>query len=391
MADQTGPRPINAIGGIAGNLVLSPTLGPIGPGIAAATEIFSGSMVGLDASGNMVSASAAACVTVVGIARANFLNKTTSTPATSGLAGAISGTYLVGPYSCLGDGTVSATTAFGTDLYVVDNQTVSTSDAGTTGTRLRAGYFVQLDSNSNPVVQFGVASPTARAFGSAGGLATAQNKARVVMTSLGANTGTGTGQLTVTATGALAAQDGITLVAGDVVFIQEGTTNLTAAKDAGPYVVTVLGATGVSPVLTRPDWWTNGSGILPGVVIDVGGEGTALLGTQWKSFAAKGKLVGTDAPVFWPRDITQTVTLVAGTAAAITTIPLRAISGSGASVITFQRTTINTATATIQYGVVPVATAGVTGSSSIVPMAQVGAGTINNADISTLLMNVSNW
>jgi hypothetical protein len=386
MADQTTVRPINALGGIAGNLVLSPTLAPIGPGIAAATEIFSGEIVGLDASGNMVSGSAATCVTVLGIARANFLNKTTSTPPTSGLAGAINGTILVGPYSCLSDGTVTASTPFGTDLFVVDNQTVSTSDAGG---RLRAGYFVTLDTNSNPIVQFGVASPTGRAFG--GGFATTPYTARVVGTSLAAYAGTGTGVLTASATGAIGAQDGITLVAGDVMFLQEGTTNLTAV-DAGPWVVTNPGAVGVKYVLTRPDWWAHG-GIIPlGQIIVIGGEGTgvtpAFAGTTWKTFAAKGTVIDTTAPTFWPQELLRSVTLVAGTAAAITTMPLRSAS---LSVISFTRTTINTATATIQYGVVPVATAGVTGTASIVPMAQVGAGTINNADISTLNMSVVNW
>lgn len=393
MADQTGPRPVNALGGIAGNLVLSPTLAPIGPGIAAATEIFSGEMVGLDSSGNMVSASAAAAVTVVGVARANFLNKTTSTPATSGLAGAISGTFLVGPYSCLGDGTVTASTPFGTDLFVVDNQTVSTSDAGATGTRLRAGYFVTLDTNSNPVVQFGVASPTGRAFaGAGGGFATPQNKARVVATSIGANTGTGTGQLTVTATGALGAQDGVTLVAGDVLFIQEGTTNV-AAKDAGPWVVTVIGTTGVSPVLTRPDWYLHGGAIVPGTVIDVGGEGTVFLGTQWKTFAAKSKVIDTDAPVFWPGRMTQSVTLVTGFTTK-TNMPIASLTTTG---IEYTPTNFSGAASTVSYrtGVYAsggsATTAGVTGTASVSITALVAAGTFNTSDVGTGLLTVINW
>ena len=204
--------------------------------------------------------------------------------------------------------------------------------------------------------------------------------------------GTTTGVLTATATGAIGAQDGITLVAGDVVFIQEGTTNLTAAADAGPWVVTNPGAVGVKYVLTRPDWWAHG-GIMPlGQTIVIGGEGTgvtpAFAGTTWKTFEAKGTVIDTTAPTFWPQEMLRAVTLVAGTAAAITNMPVRSAT---LTVISFTRTTINTATATIQYGVVPVATPGVTGTASIVPMAQVGAGTINNLDISTLNMSVVNW
>jgi hypothetical protein len=199
MADQTTVRPINALGGIAGNLVLSPTLAPIGPGIAAATVIWSGEMVGLDASGNMVSASAATCITVLGIARATFDNRTTGTPPTSGLAGAISGTILNGPYSVLGDGSVVATTPFGSDLFVVDNQTVSTSSSN--GARLRAGYFVTLDPSGNPICQFGQAAPIASSFGEvasitpvngAGGvnvLTPAQSQCAVLILASGATAG----------------------------------------------------------------------------------------------------------------------------------------------------------------------------------------------------------
>ena len=128
MADQTTVRPINALGGIAGNLVLPPVLAPIGPGVAAATVLWSGEMVALDSSGNAVSASGATAVTVMGLCRKTADNRTTGSPPTSGLAGAISVEILAGPYSVLGDGTIGTTTPFGTDVFVVDNQTVSTTD-----------------------------------------------------------------------------------------------------------------------------------------------------------------------------------------------------------------------------------------------------------------------
>ena len=224
-------------------------------------------------------------------------------------------------------------------------------------------------------------------------LASQPFKARCVVTSLAAYTGSGTATLTASATGAIGVQDGLTLVAGDTVFIQEGTTNLTAAKDAGLWQVFNPGATGVAYVLTRPWWWTNGQGILQGAIVDISGEGTGttptFAGSRWKTFCAKGKVIGTDAPVFWPDAINYNLTLVAGTLAApITTIPYKAVASTSVS---FTRTTLGTPSATIQYGVVPVATPGVTGTSSIVPMAQVGAGTINASDTSALVMSVQNW
>jgi hypothetical protein len=386
MAAQTGPRPINAFGGIAGNLVLSPVLTAIGAGLAANATLYAGMIVGYDASGNVVDGATAACVTVVGLARTTKINTTTATPPTSGLAGAINIDILVGPYSCLGDSTISTATPFGTDLFVVDNQTVSTSDAGG---RLRAGYFVSLDPNLNPIVQFGQASPSGRAFG--GGFATPQNRARAVVTTLQAYGGSGTGVLTQSVLGTgLSAADGVTLAAGDVVFIQEGTTNLTAAKDAGPWVVTTLGSVSVLWVLTRPDWWANGTALPQSSVVDVSGEGTAYPGTAWKTFVAKGKIIGTDAPVFWPRTITQTITLIAGTLPAITSIPLRAVTGAGSTIL-FYRTTLGGTLSLGGYAVVPVPTPGVTGSSSIVPMAVGDTGALSNADTSTLIMTVDNW
>src|SRR5579863_4836046 len=149
MANQTGPRPVNALGGIAGNLVLPPVITAIGAGVAAATTIYSGAIIGYDASGNLVNGNASTCVYVAGIARRTSDNTTTASPPTSGLAGAITNEILQGPYSCLGDGSITSTTPFGTELFVVDNQTLSTSDNG--GLRLKAGYFVTLDPNSNPV------------------------------------------------------------------------------------------------------------------------------------------------------------------------------------------------------------------------------------------------
>jgi hypothetical protein len=70
---------------------------------------------------------------------------------------------------------------------------------------------------------------------------TPANKARAVITSIQAYGGTTTGVLTETGTSALSAADGVTLAVGDVVLLPAGTVNISAASDAGPYVVTALG------------------------------------------------------------------------------------------------------------------------------------------------------
>lgn len=395
MTTATANRPINAFTGIAGNLVLPPVLtAQPGGGLAASAKLYSGVMIGWDASGNLVDAGTAACVTVGGLSRALYDNSGASAvPPTSGLAGAINGEVLVGPYSVLNDGTISTATAYGTDLYLVDNQTVSVTDTSATGAaRLRAGFFVAVDpSNTTGAVicQFGVASPSGRAFGGSSGFATPQNKARFVFTSLGANTGTGTGQLTITATGALAAQDGVTPAVGDVCFIQEGTTNLAAAKDAGPYVITNPGATGVSPVLTRPDWWANGSTILPASVIQLGGEGTLWAGTEWKSFVAKAKVVGTDAPLFWVGRVSQTVTLVSSTA----TVSNVGIRSATATLVEAQFVSAaGTTTNTIGYGIIAAPTAGAIGTASaVIDALASGMGKNGSSDASVLMVTIINW
>ena len=128
-------------------------------------------------------------------------------------------------------------------------------------------------------------------------------KARAVVTSLAANTGTTTGTLTGSVNGALATQDGVTtLGVGDTVFIPPGTTNLAAASDAGPYQISSLGAAGAKWVLARPSWWATGAVAALGQSIAIGGEGTKWGGSEWRSFAAEGSaVIDTNDLVFYPR------------------------------------------------------------------------------------------
>lgn len=278
--------------------------------------------------------------------------------------------------------------------YVVDNHTVGSSDVG--GTLVLAGVPTEIGSSANGnsgKVSVRIAGVTP--YAAASSAAQAAFKARVVMTSLAASyVGSGTGTLTAAATGALATQDGVTTFAlGDVLFIQEGTTNLIDPKDAGPWQITTLGATGVKNVFQRPSWYAHGSPIVPGTVIEIGGEGTGtdpgLAGTSWKSFAAKGKIIGTDAPVFWPRRVNAAVTLASGTlASARTTIPVRSATGT-AFVISSNPATAPHANTRVWR--VSALTAGVTGSSSVQIVAETAPGTTNASDVGQYNLSANNW
>jgi len=102
-------------------------------------------------------------------------------------------------------------------------------------------------------------------LGSSGGFVVAPSKtARCVITVLpGAYSGNGTGTLTATTGwGAIASQNGVTIAAGDTVFLAPGATNethdggATSYVDEGPYTVINPGATGDAAAnyyaLTRP-------------------------------------------------------------------------------------------------------------------------------------------
>lgn len=265
--------------------------------------------------------------------------------------------------------------------YAVDDCTVSLTDGA--GQYPACGIILGVRASDSMVtVQVGLASlysdndpaDNSTAF-----------KARAVATSIAAYVAAA-GVLTASANGALASQDGVAMAAGDVLFIPEGIANVTAA-DAGPYVVTSLGGASAKFVFTRPDWWKQGGAIVQGQLFSIGGEGTVWAGTDWKSFAGTGKIVGTDAPALYPGRVTVPATLVAGTLA-ITSVPIRSATKTG---FVLTRITPNTSTATVMYAVNGAPTPGVLGTATFTAFATVAAGTINIADISTLSVAVINF
>lgn len=126
--------------------------------------------------------------------------------------------------------------------------------------------------------------------------------ARVVITSIAAYVGTTTGVLTASANGAIGAQDGATLTAGQIVFLPKvtgGAGGTTAAADVGPWVVTNPGGASAKFVLTRPAWWTHGAAIPQASTIVIA-EGTVWAATTWRSTCAAGLVIDTGDPLFYP-------------------------------------------------------------------------------------------
>lgn len=220
--------------------------------------------------------------------------------------------------------------------------------------------------------------------------------ARAVVTTLQAYGGTTTNTLTESSNGAISAADGVTLVVGDVVLIQTGTTNLTAAADAGPWVVANLGSAGSKWVLTRPSWWQTGQTIPQNAIIRMGPEGNAFQGSSWKSFAAIGSaVIGTNDPALFVDQFVSSVTLVTG----FTKLgPSQTFPGLRANAnITFTPTNFNGAASTVSYRTGSYASGGsatatgALGTSTVSITALVAAGTFNTSDVGTGLLAIRNW
>lgn len=109
--------------------------------VATAQTIYQGALVGIDGSGNMVNASDATCVKVVGRA-----SKSTGTPGSPGASSAGDRLeYEAGIFLFANDGTKTLAVASGDRYgaaYVVDEQTVGNDNSG-----LFAGLVQDIDSS----------------------------------------------------------------------------------------------------------------------------------------------------------------------------------------------------------------------------------------------------
>ncbi len=175
-----------------------------------------------------------------------------------------------------------------------------------------------------------------------------------------------------------ARNDNVANVEGDVVLLVGQTT----ATENGLYVVGAVAST--TAPLTRHQ--NLASGLIPKMNVEVD-QGTLYSNTRWFATAPAASLVGTTDPAFYPEHVTQTVALVAGTKT-ISNVPLLSATKSA---ITITRQVANTCTATTGgYVVNGAPTAGKLGTATFDVMAAVAAGTINNADVSTVKVTVIN-
>jgi hypothetical protein len=377
-----------------------PSLGSAG--VAAATTIYGGTMVMINSSGYAVPAAASATGApgkVVGRCERQVVN-TTAAGGGAGGAGALTVLYDVGAffYALNADSTVTIAN-FGAPMYASDDSTVSLYDAG--GQRPLAGYFVGLPTTpgipglsgdpsgtTKVAVQLGVAIPWPSDAASSG---SAAYKARAVITTIQPYAGGGSGTLTANTNVALSTQDGVsTLVVGDVVLLQAGTTNINAASDAGPYAISALGnASNAAWVLKRPDWWATGSIIPLAATIDVDGEGTVWSGVSWRSFAAKSTVIDTSDPKLYPGRVTVQATLV-NAIVPVSTIPI--FSATKVGIEAFLYSTSGTATSAVGYGTSTLPTAGELGTATFNIVSLVAGMTKNaNNDNSIVNVTVINW
>lgn len=212
----------------------------------------------------------------------------------------------------------------------------------------------------------------------------------VATAALAAYTRTG-GSITANAVGQIGAVfDGVTVANGDVILLPEGIA--AAVADAGYWEIENIGTAGAAFSLTRPGWWADGSAI-PEKKVVVIKRGTLFAGTEWRSWVTtNSKLVDTDAPLLFPKRVLQSITLVAGTAT-LTNVPCRSATLSRVDCNSRQVGNTPTATTGGYHSTVANAngiTIGNLGTVSIVIQATVAAGTINNADISTLGVVIEN-
>jgi len=182
----------------------------------------------------------------------------------------------------------------------------------------------------------------------------------------------------------VASNDGLTYTAGQRVLL----ANQTTAAQNGIYVVGTVG--GGTAALTRADDFATSAAIVNGCVVEVS-EGTLWQGSTWKAMCTGSCVVGTDDPLFYPRQVKGTLTLVAGTITLGSTQGLYLFSTTK-SAVTFNRNTAGTTASTVAYAA-PVASrvAGKSGTGAVLIRAEVAAGTINAADVSTLDFCITNW
>ncbi len=341
--------------------------------IAATTSIYAGGMVATDSSGNAVPASASTALKIWGIAQATKLN---TVAAGYGTAGQLTIDVMPGTHSLTNGSGANAITAahVGRICYASDDNIVNLTDGA--GLYPPAGRIEGLDGTQ---VKVALGEPSL--WDNADDIVDATGRVQI-KTAVARNVVNGdVADLTAYTVASNAAVNDATLnVAGDYVLLVAQST----ASQNGLYVVGTV-AIGVAP-LTRVS-------PMPAGYVFVSGEfeinvrsGTIFANTKW--FNSAGGTMGTNTPAFMPESVTVSQVLTSGTATAISSIPL--LSATKSNILYTRTATGGTLTLTVGYQTVPAPTPGAIGAASIVPMAVVAAGTVQNLDTSTLLVTVIN-
>ncbi len=334
--------------------------------VAAATSLYGGDMIGTDASGNAVAAGTAGCVQIWGRCEADAIN---TVAAGVGTAGDIQVMVRQGVFGQLNAAGVNACTAadIGNIVYASGAQTVSRTNQG--GTLLAAGRLYKVTTGA---VYVGLGMPSL--YDDEGDTDTQD---AIVMRARNIVLGNIADLAAYTVASNVAVNDATLNVEGDIVLLVAQTT----AAENGLYRVGAV-ATGTAP-LTRVAMKSTFLADQLEVNVSVG---TKFGHTKWFNTAAG--TLGTNDPAFYPESVTVSQVLTGGTAAAITGIPL--LSATKSNILYTRTATGGTLTNTVGYQTVPAPTPGAIGTASIVPMAVVAAGTIQNLDTSTLLVTVVN-
>lgn len=256
--------------------------------------------------------------------------------------------------------------------------------------------------NQQPPNQVTYWLPIQPGTGEPGAYQSTPNTARALATSLAAYTGSGTGTLTASANGAIGTQDGVTLVAGDQLFIPAGLTNVTA-RDAGPWAVVSAGGASALYVLKRPAWFYTGNKVGFGATVQLGPEGGVFNNTLWRATAAPSTVIDTTDCAWYVSEFTFQVTLAAGTRALAAGQPLTA---NACPVGIFSATQSNfvvdlavpggTLTTTVGYGPAnasssAIATPGYSGTATFSVFALAAGQTTQTGDTSKVNVTIKNF
>jgi len=390
MAGLTTPRDTKPLGSM-------PIPQEMEPGIKGGSKIVNGGMVCIDSSGYATPVTAAPGLTCIGISAQRFVSGQTASTTSPSVAGfddntagtnaqlvtrVVQGTYKV-------DNGTSTDKVLITDItgpaYGLDDHTVARTDKG--GTLSKVGTIIDVDTDGVWVC-FGPTQSGAAASPAALNDLGYHAPVRCVFPTNFAGTNTA-GVLTATGTGALATQDGVAPAVGDRVLLPGQTT----AADNGIYTVTSLGGASAHAVLTRAADMATGAAIINGETVNVS-EGTVYSGTCWIARNTGTNVVGTNDPKFYPESVRFTVTLAAGTytiGAGGGLEPLYLFSTSTSVVQPSRKTVGGTVTTTIMYGA-PGASriAGIAGTAAVNILAEVAAGTVQNADTSAIDVLITN-